>query len=80
MGEKIKSEVSKLSKSKSTNLLEKKIEKYMRIPIYMFIILIIINGCVYAFDCRCGVIVSVGMVVFIFVALDTVLLCGNINT
>ncbi len=69
MGEKIKSEVSKLSKSKSTNLLEKKIEKYLRIPIYMFIILIIINGCVYAFDCRCGVIVSVGMVIYLLLAI-----------
>lgn len=41
------------------NLLKKEIEKYLRIPFYMFILLLIMNGVVYGIDVTSGVIVSV---------------------
>lgn len=41
------------------NLLRKEIEKYLKIPFYMFILLLIMNGVVYGIDVTSGVIVSV---------------------
>lgn len=41
------------------NLLRKEIEKYLRIPFYMFILLLIMNGVVYGLDVTSGIIVSV---------------------
>ena len=40
-------------------LLRKEIEKYLKIPFYMFILLLIMNGIVYGIDVTSGVIVSV---------------------
>lgn len=41
------------------NLLRKEIEKYLKIPFYMFILLLIMNGVVYGIDVTSGVVVSV---------------------
>lgn len=47
------------------NLLRKEIEKYLRIPFYMFILLLIMNGVVYGIDVTSGVIVSVFNLVYL---------------
>lgn len=67
MGDKIKSEVSKLNnrKEKRTNLLEKELDRYLRIPFYLLIILLIINGGVYAVDFTGGIVMSVGLVFYL---------------
>lgn len=69
MGKKIKSEVSKIENKKAINPLQKEIERYLRIPFYLFIILIMVNGCVYAINCKSGIVVSVGMIIYLIVAL-----------
>lgn len=68
MGDKIRSKISKENNNTSKNPLEKEIERYLRVPFYMLIILIMVNGCVYAFDCKSGIVVSVGMVIYLAVA------------
>ena len=47
------------------NLLKKEIEKYLRIPFYMFILLLIMNGVVYGLDVPSGIIVSVFNLVYL---------------
>ena len=47
------------------NLLRKEIEKYLRIPFYMFILLLIMNGVVYGLDVPSGIIVSVFNLVYL---------------
>jgi hypothetical protein len=69
MGERIRSEVSKLDKGKSRNLLEHEIERYLRVPFYMLIILIVFNGLVYAFDRKCGFIITGGMLIYLLTAI-----------
>ena len=41
------------------SLLRKEIEKYLKIPFYMVILLVIMNGVVYGIDVTSGVVVSV---------------------
>ena len=69
MGERIRSEVSKLDKGKSRNLLEHEIERYLRVPFYLLIILIVFNGLVYAFDRKCGFIITGGMLIYLLTAI-----------
>lgn len=52
---------------KEKNLLRKEIEKYLKIPFYMTIILLVMNGVVYSVDVTSGVIVTA----FVFVHLAT---------
>ena len=47
------------------NLLRKEIEKYLKIPFYMLILLVIMNGIVYGIDVSSGVVVSVFIVAYL---------------
>lgn len=47
------------------NLLRKEIEKYLKIPFYMLILLVIMNGVVYGIDVSSGVVVSVFIVAYL---------------
>ncbi len=69
MGERIRSEVSKFDKGRSSNLLEHEIERYLRVPFYMLIILIVVNGLVYAVDRRSGFVVTGGMLLYLMVTI-----------
>ncbi len=50
---------------KEQNLMRKEIEKYLKIPFYMFILLLVMNGVVYGIDVTSGVIVSVFNVAYL---------------
>lgn len=47
------------------NLLRKEIEKYMKIPFYMVILLLVMNGIVYRIDMTSGVVVSSFIAVYL---------------
>ena len=46
-------------------MLKKQIEKYLRIPFLLFIILLIMNGAIYAVDTSAGIITSIFLVVYL---------------
>ena len=47
------------------SLLRKEIEKYLKIPFYMVILLVIMNGVVYGIDVTSGVVVSVFIIAYL---------------
>ncbi|MCM1159160.1 MAG: DHH family phosphoesterase [Bacteroidales bacterium] len=50
---------------KEKNLLRREIERYLRIPFYMMIVLLIMNGVVYGIDVTSGVVVSACLVIYL---------------
>ena len=51
------------------NLLKKEIEKYLRVPFWLTILLLVMNGIVYSMDVTAGIVVSVFIVAYFLVAL-----------
>ncbi|MBO5088683.1 MAG: DHH family phosphoesterase, partial [Lachnospiraceae bacterium] len=50
---------------KKNSLLRKEIEKYLQVPFIMVILLLIMNGVVYGVDVKCGVIVSIFVLLYL---------------
>lgn len=51
-----------------SRLLRKEIEKYLKVPFVLVIPLIIMNGAVYCFDTNSGVLVSIGILIYLCAA------------
>lgn len=50
-------------------MLKREIEKYLRIPYILFIVLVLINGAVYILDTTSGIVVSIGLVVYLLIVI-----------
>lgn len=50
---------------KENRLLRKELDKYLRSPLYFWFILVVMNGVIYWFHIRCGLIVSAFLVIYL---------------
>ncbi len=62
--------MGKKKKSKKSNsLLEKELERYLRVPFYLMIIFIITDGFIFAVNCKAGLVASCGLVIYLVAAI-----------